>query len=104
MVGREDEPEVRGDDVEARVVVRQVLDVAEVEPHVDAVLVRAAARLLEHRLGDVDRRHRRARARGADRHLAGPGRDVEHALAGLRRKQGRQLILHRAPKRAAMRS
>ena len=102
MVGREDEAEVREHDVEARVVVRQVLDVAEVELHGDAFLLGSPARLLEHRLGDVDRRHRRARARRADRDLAGAGRDVENALVRARREQARRADPARA--RTARRS
>ena len=92
--GAKTRPKFESEHVEARIVVGQVLDVAQVELDVDAGLLRAPARLLEHRLRDVDRRHVATGARGPDRHLARAGREVEHPLARPDAQPLDELVLH----------
>ena len=78
MVGSEDQAEVREDGVERPVVVRQVLDVAEVERDVGARRLRDLTRLDEHRLRRVDPGDVGAARRRADGNVAAAARQVEH--------------------------
>ena len=81
MVGSEDQAEVREDGVERSVVVREVLDVAEIERDVGARGVGYLARLDEHRLRGVDAGHVRAAGRRADCDVAAAAREVEHPVS-----------------------
>jgi hypothetical protein len=93
IVGREDGAEARRDDVEGRVLVGQVLRVALVPA--DREPVRVGARLLEQLRRDVDADDLRVRPRGADRDRAGPGGDVEPALARPRAEPLDELLVDR---------
>ena len=96
MVRREDEAEVRDEDVEARVVVREVLDVAEVErarrrppPRRARAPSRASARRCRSR--SPSRRARAARIATSPV----PRREVEHPVAGRDAQQLDELVLDR---------
>jgi hypothetical protein len=93
VVRGEDGAEARGDDVEGRVLVGQVLGVALVPA--DGERVRFGARLLEQRRGDVDADDLRARPRSADRDRAASGRDVEPALGRPRLESRDKLLVDR---------
>ena len=100
----EDEAEVRDDDVERAVLVRQVLGVAELEAHVEprpARLPRAPSRASARRCRS---RSRRARPRGSDRDRAGARGEVEHPLAGARPRAASTSSSRTGEKRAARRS
>ena len=99
MVGSEHDAKVRDDDVEARVLVREVLDVTEIEGDLGSFLFRALASLRKHRLGDIDPGDDTAGACRPHRNLAGAGREVEHALACGDLKEANELVLDRGQTR-----
>src|SRR6185437_13235411 len=79
--------------VELAVQVRKLLAVALVEPDVQTLLPGCAARLGELIGGDVDADD--VRARRAERHAAGPARDVEQAGAGAGRERRDHAVVNR---------
>src|SRR6185437_17001868 len=81
--------------VELAVQVRKLLAVALVEPDVQTLLPGCAARLGELIGGDVDADDVRARVRRAERHAAGPARDVEQADAGAGRERRDHAVVNR---------
>jgi hypothetical protein len=93
VVRREDRAKARGDDVEDRVLVRKVLRVAFVP--LDRETVGVGVSLLQQRRRDVDADRLCARAGGTDRDRAGPGGDVEPALAGPRLERGDEPLVDR---------
>ena len=93
MIGSKDQTEVRQHRVEARVLVREVFDVAEVEGDVGARSGGDLACLQEHRLREVDPRHARAARSSADGHLPGAARDVENPVVVPDASQPYELVL-----------
>jgi hypothetical protein len=81
--GREHRAEHGDDGVEARVIDGQRLGVALDELDVEALGLRPLAAALEERRHVVDAGDMGAEPRRGDRRVAGPGRDVEDAPAGV---------------------
>ena len=82
VVGREDDADRRGDDVEGRVRVVEVLAVGHLEREVEAVLLCPALRGLDERRREVGAGHDRTRARRMERDVARSAGEVEPVLAG----------------------
>jgi hypothetical protein len=93
VVRREDGAEARGDDVEGRVLVGQVLGVAFVPPDREPAGVRP--RLLEERGRDVDADDLRPGPGGTDRDRPGSRGDIQPPLAGARPEPGDELVVGR---------
>jgi hypothetical protein len=81
VVGREDRADRRRDDIEARVVERQLLRIADQVGDVETVLAGTALRGLDEHGCEVDTGDVRAGARGALGNTAGPRSHVEPGLA-----------------------